>query len=515
MSPTQIYLQYLQQLGLTLAPPWLEQVEQSLAETNWDDPQTLLDYHNIGILALLEAEQTDLPEMRGLYWETALAAFQQGSAGYPLSTAHLALMYALLQDPETTFQLALPGLLQTVATSEATTGTPWGLVYLPRSLTMELPETLQRLLNAAQGQEQAHLLAAIALGESQTVFYNAIGQRFLKIAAPLFPESVSLHLRQGIAEILAQQWEGLLHLHQAERLQPHHPQTLLALHLAYRDLGQPEQAQHWYEQWSEQAQAIGTGWATVAAQVTPQSNLVPLAWESGWLMAEASFQSLVTSVLLGAGDWFEAEMEFWRNSIQPGMTVIDVGANVGVYSLSAAQRVGAQGRVFAIEPFSGCVQALNASKQVNQWSQLTICHGAASDRLGQSKLLLQSASELNELVEEEQDLPPGSYEEVNCFTLDSLIDSYDIDRVDFLKIDAEGHEVPVLKGSDRILREFKPVILYENIAGGQGSNLAVAEWLLQHQYRLYCYQPFVQQLVAIDTLEDIHGNLNIIAISAS
>jgi FkbM family methyltransferase len=502
MSPTETYLHYLQDLNLD--PAKRMAIVQQLDSTEWEEPQTALDYHNIGVLSLIEAEQADLPEMRGWYWETALTAFQEAAVEFPLSAAHLALMRSMSRETEATFQLALPGLLQTVASSDSTNLLPCGLVYLPRSLSLEFSETLQKLLNCSQGKQQVQLLYGISLVEAQPIFYNSIGQRFLKIAAPLYPDSVSLQLRQGIAEILAQQWEGLLHLHQAETLQPSHAKTLLALHLAYRDLGETEQAQFWYDK----AQAIAAPW--IPLYTNPA--IVPLPWESGWLMAEASFQSLVTSVLLGAGDWFEAEMEFWRNSIQPGMTVIDVGANVGVYSLSAANRVGSGGRVFAVEPFSRCIQALSASKEINQLPQLTICHGAASDRPGTSKLLLQSASELNELVSETQELPPGSYETVECFTLDSLIEKHQIDRLDFLKIDAEGHEVPVLKGCDRILREFRPVILYENVAGDQGSNLPVAELLQRSQYKLYCYQPFLQQLIAIDSLEQVHGNLNIIAL---
>jgi ribosomal protein L11 methylase PrmA len=62
-------------------------------------------------------------------------------------------------------------------------------------------------------------------------------------------------------------------------------------------------------------------------------------------------RSIVTSVLIAEGDWFEKEMEFWRNWVKPGMTVIDVGANVGVYTFSAAVKVGSEGCVLAVDLF--------------------------------------------------------------------------------------------------------------------------------------------------------------------
>jgi hypothetical protein len=82
-----------------------------------------------------------------------------------------------------------------------------------------------------------------------------------------------------------------------------------------------------------------------------------------------------------------------------------------------------------------------------------------------------------------------------------------------LKIDAEGHELQVLKGSDRLLKEFSPIILYENIAGSQGSNLPVANFLTSIDYKLFKYQPYLQKLIPVNLEEGNLNNLNVIAIS--
>jgi FkbM family methyltransferase len=231
------------------------------------------------------------------------------------------------------------------------------------------------------------------------------------------------------------------------------------------------------------------------------------------LAVEPSFRSIVTSVLLAEGDWFEAEMEFWRSQLQPGMMVIDVGANVGVYTFSAAQKVGATGRVLAVEPFSGCVRCMEETCRVNQLDWVEVCAGAASDRNGTIRLALQSASELNEVItDDSQPLKPGTYEEVPCFTLDSLIEQESLSRVDWLKIDAEGHEMQVLKGCGRLLHDFKPGILYENIAGTKADNQPVAEFLIAQGYELFRYQPHVATLIKISSSEDFQRLLNIIAV---
>jgi hypothetical protein len=78
--------------------------------------------------------------------------------------------------------------------------------------------------------------------------------------------------------------------------------------------------------------------------------------------------------------------------------------------------------------------------------------------------------------------------------------------VDLLKIDAEGHELPVLEGSQLLIERFAPIILYENIAANQGSNLANCRWLKGKGYRLYRYRPYLQELLEIESEADLQGN---------
>jgi len=78
--------------------------------------------------------------------------------------------------------------------------------------------------------------------------------------------------------------------------------------------------------------------------------------------------------------------------------------------------------------------------------------------------------------------------------------------------DAEGHELQVLQGSDRILSTYSPVIMYENISGTQSNSLPVAEFLLSKGYSLFRYQPYLQKLIPIDINTEVQQSLNIIAI---
>ncbi|NJP08771.1 MAG: FkbM family methyltransferase [Leptolyngbyaceae cyanobacterium RU_5_1] len=517
-SYTTNYQQYLQNTNLTLDQLTSARITEMLAQTNWEEPQSPLDCNNCAVMALIEAENSDDRPTREMYLEGAIAALTSGMEHHPLCAAHLAVVQSLIgaEEASQTAFTVFTTVLHPIHSASAAIAP--GLVYLPSAWQRDLEfpyQQLNEILNAEDGYHQCLLLTGEILRRSPLVFYNPSGLRFLQLAAQLFPRSTTVNHQLGISSLVNEQWEGLLYLHRANQLLPTHPTVLQALYLAYRDLNQDELATTWLDA----AQALcppnskAPRWYWATLPVSSPITCVP--FEHDLLLAvKPSFRSIITSVLLAAGDWFETEMEFWRDQIQPGMTVIDVGANVGVYTFSAARRVGASGRVIAIEPFSKCIECLQATCQMNQLDWVTVRWGAASDRNGTAQLALYAASELNQLVTDKLDppLPPGAVEEVPCFTLDTLIERENLQQVDLLKIDAEGHELQVLAGSDRLLSQFAPIILYENIAGSQGTNLPVANVLITKGYQLFRYQPYLKQLVRIKSLDDLQGSLNIIAL---
>lgn len=506
-----IYHQYLQTVCPGLDQPTLERIDHSLHHTAWDEPQSPLDYNNLAVVALIEAENSDDRSMREMYLEMAIAALNEGT-DHPLCTAHSIVVQSLIGEAET-LQVAFSTLISCILPAyHAATPIATGLIYLPQSWQNHLGieySQLSHILRLEDSYQQSLLLLGETLRRTQLVFYNPTGLRFLQLATQLFPQSPALNVSLGVSSIMNAQWEGLLYLQRANQHAPDNSLILQALFLAYKDLGQPDVAEVWRESAKASQQEPASIWTW--ANLPSESRMTYVPFDNTLLAVQSSFQSIVTSVLLAEGSWFEREMEFWQDQIQPEMTVLDVGANVGVYTVTAANRVGAKGRVIAIEPFSDCVQCLEETRRVNNLDWVTVKRGAASDRDGIARLALHGASELNQLVMEEGSATPGNVEEVPCFKLDTLVEEEKLQRVDILKIDAEGHELQVLNGSDRLLKTFAPIILYENVAGSQGSNLPVAEFLFNHNYQLFRYQPFVKQLVPVQSTNDLQGSLNIIA----
>ncbi len=504
------YLQYIRQANPAIDCSSLSRITAIIENTSWENPTSSSDWSNIAVMALIEAEgHRDDASMRSLYLEMALDALNNGYQldGNPLCAAYLALIDTMIGETHKAIETAFSNFITALHLADTfTESDSQCLVYVFPSPDTNIPTNW----HDGNNYEQALIILSEVLYRSQLVFYNAFGRRFLHLAAQVSPQSASILLQLGISSLLGGEWEGLLYIHRARQFAPNNASIIQSLYLAYRDLNQIETANYWLnlgKQNYEFSQSSAWQWASLPIN----SKLTYINYEADLVVAvEPSFKSIVTSVLIAQGEWFEKEMEFWRNYIKPGMTVIDVGANAGVYTFSAALKVGLEGRVLAVEPFSGCVNCLQETCQINNLPWVTICAGAASDFDGTVKLRLHNASELNEIISID-DTSDIAFEEIPCFTLDTLIEKEKLTRVDILKIDAENHELAVLKGSGKLLSKYAPVIIYENIAGSKGSNYEVAEYLTHQGYQLYRYQPYLQNLVPVNSLEEIQGNLNLIA----
>lgn len=138
-----------------------------------------------------------------------------------------------------------------------------------------------------------------------------------------------------------------------------------------------------------------------------------------------------------------AEMVLLADLLHPGDVAIDVGANIGIYTLAMARQVGSTGRVHAFEPYKENADLLGLNVVRNGYSGFVTLHRAAvADKAGTARLAINTHNAgMHRLAKE------GSAE-VETVCLDDLFAGQ---RVDFVKIDVEGAEVAVLRGMRGIL----------------------------------------------------------------
>jgi FkbM family methyltransferase len=514
-SPLNYYSQYVQKNCPQMTSEACDQLLAFADNTNWNQPTTLREWNNVAVIMLIEAEETQDIAFRKQLLNNAIAVLEQGKA-HPLAAVHLALIYSLIGDYSKAYVLAYSVFVGILDPAFRKTASNKGLVYLPSTARTLLnkAEYLEKILAAENCYEQILFLCAEVLNLSQPYFYNASGQDTLQLISQSLATSPIVQLQLGIARFCGQKWDGIFYLLKAHQINPNYAPSIQALYLAYRNLPEAKAAEYWLQQgvthFNPNSPDVGE-W--IWTQVKPENPFTYVPYDNLILTVEANLKSITTAVLLAQGDWFEAEMELWRTQIRPDMTVIDVGANVGVYTFSAAQRVGETGKVIAIEPFKACVNCLQETSRINQLPWVKIYEAAASDYCGSAKLSLHNASELNEVISDNSpNYDLANTVTIQCLTLDSLIETENLTRVDWLKIDAEGHEIKVLQGAERLLTEFKPNIIYENIAGAHGSNGAIMEYIQAKGYQVYSYRPYIQELVPVTDANQLNSQLNLIAV---
>lgn len=128
----------------------------------------------------------------------------------------------------------------------------------------------------------------------------------------------------------------------------------------------------------------------------PDYELVPLVPDLR-VAIPRSLDLIMHYVLKEQGDWFEAELEFVRALLRPGMNVLDIGANYGVYALTMGRCVARSGKVWAFEPTHATAELLRISVAENALSNIKVIEAGLSNREGEAVLFTHENAELNTL----------------------------------------------------------------------------------------------------------------------
>ena len=164
-----------------------------------------------------------------------------------------------------------------------------------------------------------------------------------------------------------------------------------------------------------------------------------------------TFDRLLYLWLHRAGLMGRSSLEETASVVSSGMTVVDIGANVGVYTSILAELVGPSGRVIALEPATDNWRALNKALAANRWSNVEIHRVAAADRNGHMYFEQSFYNSGNNALAETSNADSDAVEVIR---LDDLLAGR---KVDFIKIDVQGWEAAVLRGAGQTLSQNRPL----------------------------------------------------------
>lgn len=187
-----------------------------------------------------------------------------------------------------------------------------------------------------------------------------------------------------------------------------------------------------------------------------------LAWRDYEFVARTQFgasvkgttSDVIQRYIYYFGMWEPNVEAFLRARLRSGDIFVDVGANIGYFTLLGAKLVGQQGRVVAIEASGVVIEDLRANVVRNHQKDLVRCvHAAASDREGMAVLYAGQAGNIGSasIVRVDDKLT----ENVPSAPLEKLLLSSEIESVRVIKIDVEGAESLVFKGMEALLPKLR------------------------------------------------------------
>jgi FkbM family methyltransferase len=177
------------------------------------------------------------------------------------------------------------------------------------------------------------------------------------------------------------------------------------------------------------------------------------------------------------GEYSSSEQDLFRQAVRPGWLVVDAGASNGAHTLAFSRSAGRGGHVIAFEPQRALFQVLCGNMALNSITNVECRNEALGEKAGKihvPPLDYSQEANISGLV-----LGGDRGEEIPVISIDSL----NLTRCDFLKIDVEGMELAVLRGARQTIEKRRPILYVDNRR--RDNSPAVIELLHALDYALY------------------------------
>ena len=175
--------------------------------------------------------------------------------------------------------------------------------------------------------------------------------------------------------------------------------------------------------------------------------------------------SSIEYAVLFRGVWEPEVTRLLDRLVRPGDVCLDVGASVGVHALLMAFRAGPAGRVIACEPQPELAARIRANVALNRLTNVTVVESAISDRDGTTTFYTYQEGEFARALSGLTKADGASRAlEVRTLSGAGLAAEVALDRLDLIKIDAEGADAVILASLDGLIEKHRPVVVFEHRA---------------------------------------------------
>ena len=160
------------------------------------------------------------------------------------------------------------------------------------------------------------------------------------------------------------------------------------------------------------------------------------------------------------GTYEANEILFIEKNLQPGNTFIDIGANIGLFSITASAIVGDNGKVLSFEPFATNYNAFLNNINLNKIKNITAIQKAVAEKEQELNLFYDS-TESNLGMVSSYASSHTIQQQIKAVSLDNFLPTININAIDIIKIDIEGGEYSALLGMKATIQHYKPKLIVE------------------------------------------------------
>jgi FkbM family methyltransferase len=204
---------------------------------------------------------------------------------------------------------------------------------------------------------------------------------------------------------------------------------------------------------------------------------------------------------LNGDAWWNNEANLLADYVKPGSLVVDVGANLGFMTALFSRLATRAGIIHSFEPSPDTFRKLQEVIAENCLENVRAHNFGCGDKEEQLQLYCKPSSGHSSLRRPDRADDIRAVQEVSIVRLDEYL-APQIDRLDFLKIDTEGHEDAVIAGAEKLIAQHRPTIYIELASEFMESSRRAVSLLKSAGYR------FVTEPV----LENCHNGQNFVAI---
>lgn len=190
----------------------------------------------------------------------------------------------------------------------------------------------------------------------------------------------------------------------------------------------------------------------------------------------------------------EPDLKIVKCLVAAGDTAIDIGANIGLFTLFLSRFVGEKGKVYSFEPIGVTYKVLSSNMSSLKAGNVNLFNYGISDKNCSARMEIPKYASGGEnfyqahLVDSTSEGKSGRHIDVKMMTLDSLLPTLG-GTVGFIKIDVEGHELSAINGGLRLLSDHMPALLIE-ISGNPDEGDSSAARIF-FQLSKYGYSPYL------------------------